>query len=94
MSGFSMGGGNYDEFPWGWYFMSGFPWGWYFMLGFPWWAGAGIVCRGFREGHFVSVYLKVIRVLLIVFINVFMEQGQRIPDEQVCVMAGQLFIDT
>lgn len=33
-------------------------------------------------------YLKVIGVLLVVFMDVFMEQGQRIADEQMRIMAG------
>lgn len=40
-----------------------------------------------------GLYLKMICVLLVILMDVFMKQRQRIPDEQVGVMTGQLFID-
>lgn len=40
------------------------------------------------------MYLKVICILLIIFMNVLIEKSQRITDEQVSIMAGQLFIDS
>lgn len=64
-----------------------------------------IIVRGLQEGdngvpectgHYITqnaLYLKVIRVLPVIFINVFLKQSQRIPDEEESIMARQLFID-
>ena len=49
--------------------------------------------KGLTDIQFSS-HLEVIRVLFVIFVNMFLKKRHRISDEQVSVMTGQLLIDT